>query len=418
MPKKITQNFFNNNQSAIYYYTKNKFYDNFIYQKEYFPYQIDTWNDKKNYGLTYNNKAIYPTGKVIRSITNTNGSTNRVLIFVADAFEELKKYNSQFVYGDKKVNNNSIYVNLNVKSAMKELNDEYVEYCNNLYVVFKNIFSDQFTKQQINSFDIFLKYFVNFTRIVASGDVFLRSSFLLSKRCDLAVSGLAINIDQQQFTADADTKEQKYFSDPNFESFTENAKRFGFYVDKNSPWRIIADLESPVMKNYSRNYGINNIDELFSKYYTVAYYEDLLSTKHIAIAFWNKYISENPVYQTSKQLPDCKNVFIQNMSLNPMTEEIFDIEYSLNWQLRLQLLLKVLESRISLTQNTFETIFEEVKKINSFVSLNASLDFINDKVSELVLLRKQKNLDLTEVDNLDKIIRKFQSGNSGDTIIF
>ena len=53
MPKKITQNFFNNNQSAIYYYTKNKFYDNFVYQKEYFPYQIDTWNDKKNYGLTY-----------------------------------------------------------------------------------------------------------------------------------------------------------------------------------------------------------------------------------------------------------------------------------------------------------------------------------------------------------------------------
>ena len=98
------------------------------------------------------------------------------------------------------------------------------------YKIYEIIFLLQnpyfFTKQQINSFDIFLKYFVNFTRIVASGDVFLRSSFLLSKRCDLAVSGLAINIDQQQFTADADTKEQKYFSDPNFESFTENAKRF------------------------------------------------------------------------------------------------------------------------------------------------------------------------------------------------
>ena len=33
--------------------------------------------------------------------------------------------------------------------------------------------------------------------------------------------------------------------DPNFEFYRNSAKNFGFFVDKNAPWRLVANLRSP-----------------------------------------------------------------------------------------------------------------------------------------------------------------------------
>ena len=61
----------------------NKEYNDYVFQKEYFPYQFDSWYDKKLYGLVNNQKnAIYPKNSVLAFNSNTDNFSYKNLIFV------------------------------------------------------------------------------------------------------------------------------------------------------------------------------------------------------------------------------------------------------------------------------------------------------------------------------------------------
>jgi len=418
MKKKFQSSFIDNKTDLLYTYTSNKYFENFIFQKEYFPYQFDSWKDKINYGVSYKNYFIYPKNSIRGLIKNDNSQTFSSLIFVADAFRDLKSYYKQFARSSKLSNAASIYSNLEAKSALKDLNEEYIKYINILYSVFLEIFTTSFKFKELNSFEIFFKHFIEFTRTLTKYTPFTRSGFLSSNKCDLAVSGLSISLDDSLSFFDPDAKERSYVSDPDFEAFVNNAKRFGFYVDRNIPWRIVADLESPVMKDYYRRYSANSLDELFNKYYFVAHYSDLETNKNILLSFWNKLTEEKKRTNITKDIINCKNVFAESTTLKPITVENFDLIYDINWQLRLQLFLKVLESRVFISQKTFENLYLEVIKINKYYNTNSALDFINDKIFDLKNLEKQKTSDLTSEDHLAKIAANNNRLLQSDLIVF
>ena len=57
-------------------------------------------------------------------------------------------------------------------------------------------------------------------------------------------------------------KKYLWLEDPNWTMFTKLAARYGFVVDKNIPWRLIADLGSQPMAEYMDMYD-TNLDLLF-----------------------------------------------------------------------------------------------------------------------------------------------------------
>ena len=85
-------------------------------------------------------------------------------------------------------------------------------------------------------------------------------------------------------------------------TFLEIATQFGFYVDMNVPWRLIANLESPawesnvilkeIVDNYfEEGYTAQNV---FDKYYTKSYLYDVDTIKVLAMQFYNNFVSRNP----------------------------------------------------------------------------------------------------------------------------
>ena len=44
----------------------------------------------------------------------------------------------------------------------------------------------------------------------------------------------------------------QWINDPNFNYYRDTAAYFGFVVDKNSPWRLVADIGSPQMGEYMK----------------------------------------------------------------------------------------------------------------------------------------------------------------------
>lgn len=86
-----------------------------------------------------------------------------------------------------------------------------------------------------------------------------KSGFLLSNKCQLSVSGLTIELAQLPY--DIDAEKSQLFNSFEYSCFAELVSEMGFYIDKNAPWRLIANLNSPLIKNKILQYAPNTTTE-------------------------------------------------------------------------------------------------------------------------------------------------------------
>ena len=71
--------------------------------------------------------------------------------------------------------------------------------------------------------------------------------------------------------ADNDIDKNKYFANPGFHKYISAAANFGFRVDKNAPWTLIADLNSKPMREghtIIRRGQSNTVDGYLQQHYT------------------------------------------------------------------------------------------------------------------------------------------------------
>ena len=101
---------------------------------------------------------------------------------------------------------------------------------------------------------------------------FSRSGFILSRHCDRSMSGLQIEIGAGM---DGDDRNKKvmYHADANFDAWCKISAEYGFLVDFNAPYRLVANVESDVMRGYIKSYiGVDTNEEMFK----TAYYLSLI----------------------------------------------------------------------------------------------------------------------------------------------
>jgi len=382
----------------------NQFYDKYIFQKSFFNYQIDSWKDKLHYGLVNKNgDSIYPKNLSIASYNNDNSTTQQNLFFVVEAFKELKNYHRSFLLTNKFDKNNSIYASINPISSTVNFDSLYVAYANDLYRVFVDRFLTFSSIKKINSINDFMSYFIYFLKSIANISPFNRSSFITFRRCDPDINGLNISFADENSFDDVKRKANEFFNDPNFYPFAENCKRFGFLIDRNIPWKITADLESPIMIDYYKKFGLQTSDDVLNKLYHVAYQADIESLTNVLISFWNLFVDENPISSTALELPDCGAVKLGFSINNKVNREIFDKFFNINWKLRFYVLTKIYEFNLNVTQNKFETIFNEAVKLNNYYNLETALQKINNDLKSLKSLSTATNFSLTEPDFIARI---------------
>ena len=79
------------------------------------------------------------------------------------------------------------------------------------------------------------------------------AAYVKSRLCPIACSGLAIEIaDVEKLSCSDDTKKvSSFFTSPNWEFYVNACNNYGFMIDMNAPWRIVADIDSEGMKKYA-----------------------------------------------------------------------------------------------------------------------------------------------------------------------
>ena len=91
----------------------------------------------------------------------------------------------------------------------------------------------------------------------------------------------------------------KMFQDRNFNFYVKACQKFGFRVDKNFPWRMVADIYSPNMQKYMRRYGVSP-ETLFDEYFTKVHEYDLSTMWVYLKDFYNSYVATWPHVNTTE----------------------------------------------------------------------------------------------------------------------
>jgi hypothetical protein len=141
----------------------------------------------------------------------------------------------------------------------------------------------------INSFDVFMKNFIFYTDLLSYKIPFTKGELMKNKITPMRMSGLVVEIADGDFSKD-NPIDILFYKSPNFDYFLNVAMKVGFSVDKNAPWRLVADLNSPTMKQRMNKYGLDGPDSFFTAYCRPAHENDFQEFIDFTLRLYGIYV--------------------------------------------------------------------------------------------------------------------------------
>jgi hypothetical protein len=261
-----------NTESTFLLFNKRLYYRNFAADAVY-TNLIDFIAEKMMYGRVTRRfvPIIVPkesTNLKPLNTTTAQESNMRALNFVVDAFNDLKQ---QFRKAAiiKKIDTKDPYLtNIKVYKAYEDPRIRYQQYMDQLKVNYRSIIGSSTSK--IENFDDFAKFIINSSKVNGKRTPFTFPAYVKSRRCPITVSGLAIEIANLDASND-DGKAQAFIDSNNWQYFVNAAATYGFMIDKNVPWRLVADIGSSTMIQYAARHGFGSTDEVLNFAYRTAH---------------------------------------------------------------------------------------------------------------------------------------------------
>jgi hypothetical protein len=224
----------------------------------------------------------------------------RALDFVVDAFE-----NMRFEYEKARIQSNRISddsVNLSKINAHAGFSDNFKNHesvqreVNRRFVLYAEEY--KLESDKIFSFDDFVPFFMQFLLRFLEISPVTSSSYLLSKRSTPMTSGLCLEIANLDHSKDED-KSRYFLDDPNFQIYKILAANSGFAIDKNAPWRLVADIASKQMLDFAskRVPGLNSAEDVLDYYFNDVrdVVDEIEQTKTLFIRAYNTFATASPV---------------------------------------------------------------------------------------------------------------------------
>jgi hypothetical protein len=238
-----------------------KFYDENIFPDTLSPYFFETWGKDRYYGtINSQGNAVVPQEDQLKSLRFPKEKQKFTLNFVADAWRDLatrlrELTNQNILY------QNSPWAQPLAVAAYQPPSEEYNRYLNDsIFPIFATeVLGRLNLNQEITGFGNFLDVFsLYISQIVEGNGPLTYSGFIESYFCSPLSSGLMIEIADAEY--DRDFEKGYSFKDRNFDLITRIAAEYGFGIDKNIPWRLVADLSNPAMQEYMYGVPIVELD--------------------------------------------------------------------------------------------------------------------------------------------------------------
>lgn len=360
-----------NNLTALATYYWRELYKTYGFPEDLKARSIDLWYERMYYGrIDHNNIPIYPKEGSLKQLRARN--THFAVNFVADAWEDFRAFIEESMKLGN-MNSETIYFPMEPQRSLDNIHIFYHEWNSSMYGVFSGEFLKTKHDRRIKNFRSFMKVYSEFSNSIIDSFPITRSALVTSKWCSPAVSGMVIEISDADHSDDA--AKSNFIKDTNFNYIVQAARRYGFKVDKNAPWRFIADLDSDKMKTYMAYYASDK-KEAHNTLYTRAYEEDLSTFKHYLVEWYNHYVFSNPYSSTVKQRScDSSTRPFLNKREPTSLEEIESTIPESTW-VRLYLFVKAKEASKPWHQKKFDSVYKRAMELIRIHGTSAGMEYI------------------------------------------
>jgi hypothetical protein len=342
-------------------------------QDEYMNLVDFNLGEKFFYGRVNRNFIpMYANVERLRGLGTSNGAhqdTSQVVAFdfVVQAFQDLQNQFDRQVAAAKINANLDFLSNIKIYKSYLDPIDLFIEHQDMYTSQIIQHFSDKNIK--VKNFSEFLKHFIKLIEKSASQYPFTFSGFMKSKYCPINTSGLVIEIADEDYFNDL-SKIDQFINSPNWLFYLNTCRSYGFLVDKNIPWRLVANIASPEMLEYSRNFAITNTDEIINLYYdrTDNIYFDKFRL------YLHKLYHDVILDEKITVLEDCngrtvaKVIIPEKYSIQKL-ERIFDDRALL----KMYFDIRIMEEEMTLDDSEKNRIYRDCLSIQTFKNTNEAL---------------------------------------------
>lgn len=380
---------------------------------ELLPDPLDTHSDYNIlYGrVNHNGSPLILAEDNLKQIVAPSGDTRFVLDFVADAWQDLVAHHAKAVRLRAIPMEQTVFQKMEPKLAWTSVHTVYNEHMQNLYGVFVGEHMNSPINQQIVDFDAFLSHFLSYCGKVGKTVPVTRTSFITSRYTNPRASGLVIELVEGKHSDDYG-KYIGFIRDVNFDFFTTACRKFGFLVDKNAPWRIIADVNSSYMRDKMKARGVTvqKAADVFNFYYLRSMNYEIENLKGFLFQMYELFISQQPAatkLKTTFKGKDSKTKICYT-ERRRITQTEYNQKYGDDFWLRVLSYLRAVETNSPVNQREFDKSVSEAQKILRWQGLGKAIEYIENQYSHNLthVYKKTLNNDLTNSESYDTLIPK------------
>ena len=394
---------------------------------------VDLWDDRHLYGKVNDiGDFIVPKENLFSFLTTSDDKSRFALNFVAQAYNEMFQAMVDDQIFSKAMAPDSPFNNFTVSKSWTSVYNRYHKYIKDVFSIMVEQFSEGPISNKITNFQDFLDQFfgVFFDYMMQNKMPLTLSGFVGSRLSPSNTGGLLVEISKATYANDK-VKFASFINDPSFKLFHNYARKYGFVIDKNIPWRLVANLKSEYMRDkmnqdhgvfykpsslicfgsrqmfergdqekygnnakgspywsltelfadeYSLQSGIS-LRSIFDTYYFRTYELDMKFLKTYLTQMYRSLVSQSPVYKTYQTCKggQRKRIKKKRLGLAENAEQSYNVK---DFWLDYYFMIRIAETGASFNRNEIKLILSETKKVYALRGELKALNFLNRKLKK------------------------------------
>ncbi len=310
----------------------------------------------------------------MESLRQSDSTTGRVKVmsFVALAFNMLHRHFERSAQTGKIRKSDPYLSTLKPYEGYQNSNTAYANYFNSVVSAMKTLKNEK--KAVITNFDEFIEFLKSFSKSVGRSFPITKTGFVRSRYNSMMNNGLSIEISDLVYEND-DQKITDFVGSPNFEYYLNACNSFGFMVDINAPWRIVADLDSIAMQDFAKRFGYANTDSVINIAFRTVHYSYYTNLQSQLLNLYNVLSSK------TTKIDDCTGKTIIITPKEYTIEQINNL-YDESYFINLYCMLRFIEEEDTHTKAKQDLIITDTQNLSRTKNLRTALGYFERFVSQ------------------------------------
>lgn len=348
-------------------------------------------NASQKYGrVNLNNYVVYP-----KESKMTHYGEARVFDFVSEMLEELYQFTQTSILMQTLDPEQGSLFPLEFLSGYVSPHDAHLSYLQRKTTGFLRSTNENEEDKKILDYEDFQKSFLRFVERTEKRVLLSKSRYYSSNTGSPSMSGLFV--ETKMLSHADDSHKVAIIEDNNFPYFVEAARRHGFFVDMNAPWRLVVDIRSCYVRAKLKQRGIANTLEFFQEYYTPSYSVDFKNMKELFFSLWNSYCDIRPYVDTLRDTQCGFGMAVTERRKIANIDEISKLQWS-----KLYITVRVKEA---LRTSTDRYILDLLKEVEPYFDEENWEEKVAKHI-EKKLIRKVSKKGLTSAANMYRIVEQ------------